>query len=251
MKDSYLYKPPQEKSRIVILCDHATNKVPEWINGGSLGISAEDMERHIAYDVGALRVSEYLADFFDAHLLATQFSRLVIDPNRGEDDPTLIMKFYDRTIVEANRKITESGRHERIAKLHRPYHKAISSTLSKIRETGETPIIISIHSFTNQLNGRTPRPWHIGILSAEDRHLAEIILQEFRQQKNIIVGDNEPYSGALKGDTLDQHGIHNQIPHALIEIRNDLIHSEEGQAKWAKICGDVISSSLKKGGYIG
>ena len=250
MSDAFIHIKPQNPSPIIILCDHASNHVPDWVSGGDLGVDEADMNRHIAYDVGALGVSKLMAQALDGHLIASQFSRLVIDPNRGLDDPTLIMKVYDKTMIPANRNMRDDERIQRIERLHKPYHRKIAEVISDIRESKKEPIIIAMHSFTKQLRGRAERPWHIGILSAEDRRLAELLIKEFSAIDGICVGDNEPYHGALEGDTLDQHGIRQGIVHGLIEVRNDLIEDESGQAKWAQICVDVVKSCLIQGGHL-
>lgn len=241
---------PQTPSNLVILCDHATNIVPNWINNGDLGVSIEDMNRHIAYDVGALAVSTALVKMLGAHLIHSNFSRLVIDPNRGEDDPTLIMRFYDKTIITANRNITHEDRMRRIENLHRPYHDAIRNALSSIRSQGDEPVVISIHSFTKQLRNLSPRPWHIGILYGDDARLSAPLLTEFNKIEGICVGDNQPYHGALEGDTLDMHGIRDGISHTLIEIRNDLISERDGQNKWAEICHQTLQKTFKNEGLM-
>ena len=246
--EPFIYTPPETESNIVILCDHATNIVPGWVHNGSLGISEDDMGRHIAYDVGALAVSKILAQMMNAHMVASQFSRLVIDPNRGEDDPTLIMKIYDRTIIEANRSVSPQERETRIVKLHRPYHDKIESVMAGIKENGRSPVIISMHSFTKQLRGRDQRPWHVGILSGDDRRMADEVISAYEAFDGICVGDNEPYHGALEGDTLDQHGIRSGIQHCLIEIRNDLIEETNGQQKWAETTYQALAKTIKKMG---
>ena len=167
------YKPYQiegqdRSSQIVVICDHATNTVPDFVSDGNLGISPCDMSRHIAYDVGALGVSKRLAQQLNAPLIYSNFSRLVIDPNRGEDDPTLVMQLYDGSIIPANRAITDVDKKQRLANCYRPYHAALGTLLAD----RDNPIIISIHTFTKQLNGYGPRPWQVGILYANDERLA-------------------------------------------------------------------------------
>ncbi len=101
--ESYEIIGEDRSSRWLVTCDHACNRVPDWINGGDLGICADDMERHIAYDVGAAGVTRALADILGAPAVLSRFSRIVIDPNRGEDDPSLLMLLYDGKIIPANR----------------------------------------------------------------------------------------------------------------------------------------------------
>ena len=156
-------------ARWLITCDHATNHVPPFAGGGDLGLPREDMERHIAYDVGAYEVSKLLGEMLDAPVVASNFSRLVIDPNRGEDDPTLLMKLYDGTIIPANRHAGEAELKERLENCYRPYHRA----LARLAERPRT-VIVSVHSFTRQLRGRPPRPWEIGILFPEGERFSTL-----------------------------------------------------------------------------
>lgn len=231
-------------SRVLVLCDHASNHVPEDVNGGHLGISAQDMSRHIAYDIGARGTALALAEMLKAPMLACRFSRLVIDPNRGEDDPTIMMKIYDHTIVEGNRFADAAEKQRRIEAHHRPYHAAITAHLAAITKRGEVPILVSVHSFTPQLNGRPKRPWHIGILWGKDGRIAEPLIGKLGENPDICVGNNEPYSGELHGDTMYFHATRNGLPHVLIELRHDLITTPEGQQKWAAILAAPLSDII-------
>lgn len=231
-------------SRWLVTCDHATNRVPEWVNGGNLGICAEDMGRHIAYDVGAAGVTRFLAEALDAPAILSDFSRLVIDPNRGEDDPTLLMKLYDGTIIPANRHADTAELTERLERLHRPYHAAYEALAARRADT----VICAIHSFTPCLKGRAPRPWQVGVLYSHlDERLALPLIDRLRAEPDLCVGDNEPYSGHLPGDAIDRHALQSGRPNILIEVRNDLIADEAGQRHWAErlapICKQVLAAS--------
>ena len=215
-------------SRWVISCDHASNHVPAEVGGGSLGIAAEDMARHIAYDVGAAGVAERLGAALDAPVILGGFSRLVIDPNRGEDDPTLLMKLYDGTIIPANRQADDAEVERRLALFHRPYHAALAGLMTRPGAR-----LLAIHSFTPRLRGRPPRPWHVGVLSAHDRRLADPLLALLAAEPDLVVGDNEPYAGHLPGDSVDRHALAQGRLNALIELRNDLIRDAAGQEYWA------------------
>ncbi|WP_374393827.1 N-formylglutamate amidohydrolase, partial [Tabrizicola sp.] len=138
--------------RWLVTCDHASNHVPDWVGGGDLGIPAEDMARHIAWDVGAAGVASELGRLLDSPVILSDFSRLVIDPNRGEDDPTLVMQLYDGTIIPANRHIAAEGIEERLDRLYRPYHAAYAR-LAALRPDR---VIVAVHSFTPCLRGRAP-----------------------------------------------------------------------------------------------
>ena len=230
----------ERRSRWLIICDHATNRVPDFVNGGSLGISDEDMARHIAYDVGAAGVAIRLADQLSAPVVLSNFSRLVIDPNRGEDDPTLLMRLYDGTIIPANRAADEAMRNERLNACYRPYHKALTEMAARQEDT----VIVSVHSFTPQFKGRSKRPWHAGLLYADDERLSLPLIDLLRREPGLIIGANEPYSGHLKGDTIDRHALATGRQNTLIEIRNDLISDDAGQVEWADRFARLLPEAL-------
>lgn len=222
---------PDAPSDLLFLCDHATNFVPEFVR--DLGLSAQDMARHIAFDPGAEAVALLMAAQFEAATVASRFSRLVIDPNRGADDPTLVMQLYDGTIISGNAGLTANEIAERRTRLYDPYHAAIRSQIDRIMARGQTPKLISLHSFTPKLRGKPARPWQIGVLYAHDTRLAHPLLASLRDDADLTIGDNEPYNGALKGDCMDQHGLSRGIAHVLIEVRNDLIATAKDQSYWA------------------
>lgn len=227
-------------SRWLITCDHATNRVPPWVCGGDLGIAPADMARHIAYDVGAAGLASRLAALMDAPAIFSDFSRLVIDPNRGEDDPTLLMRLYDGTVIPANRDANKVERQHRLNRLHRPYHAA----LARLAGTRADRCICAIHSFTPQLRGRPMRPWQVGILySWQDVRLGPPMVQACRRA-GWVTGENQPYDGHLDGDSIDRHALKHGRPNVLIEVRNDLIAEEAGQAEWAERLAPVIAETL-------
>ena len=149
---------PDAMSRVILVCDHARNAVPPEID---LGLPTEEMARHIAWDVGARGVTLGLVARLGAGAVLSTFSRLVIDPNRGEDDPTLVMRVCDGTIVPGNRHISPAEIERRKGAYHRPYHAAIRAAIEAVMGAGEMPALVSIHSFTPQFRGRAwrPRKW--------------------------------------------------------------------------------------------
>lgn len=229
--------------RWLITCDHATNMVPQQVGDGSLGLAREDMERHIAYDVGAYSVAQHLGVLLDAPVIASNFSRLVIDPNRGEDDPTVLMKLYDGTIIPGNRHADRVETERRMELAYRPYHRQLTRMAAR-----PGAVILAIHSFTRQLRGHDPRPWEICVLYAGDDRLARPLLELLSAASEAEIGDNQPYSGHLPGDSIDRHALAQGRPNALIELRNDLIGDHAGQRMWAERLAPILQKALEKSG---
>jgi predicted N-formylglutamate amidohydrolase len=222
---------------VLVLCDHAGNALPPAY--GDLGVPAAEFRRHIAYDPGAAGVSRALASALGAPAVFANFSRLLIDANRGADDPTLIMRMSDGTIIPGNARVDEREREARIALCHAPYHRAVAAAVDRALTTGRPPMIVSMHSFTPVWRGK-PRPWHAGVLSDADRRLAAPLLEALRADPELVVGDNAPYSGGMEGDTLDVHGAKRGLASVIIEIRQDLIADDAGIAAWAARLAPII-----------
>lgn len=231
-------------SRWLVTCDHASNAVPSCVNGGGLGICAAEMARHIAWDVGAAGVARALARRLDAPAILSTFSRLVIDPNRGEDDPTLVMKLYDGTIIPANRHVGPDETERRLDTYHRPYHRALAELAGRRADT----VICAVHSMTPRLNGRAPRPWEVAVLySHKDTRLALPLIAALRAAGHVT-GDNQPYNGHLDGDAIDRHALRPGRPNVLIEVRNDLIGDRAGQDLWADRLAPILQDVLGASG---
>ncbi len=227
----------------VVTCDHASNAVPDWVAGGDLGLPPWDMARHIAYDVGAAGLARALARHLDSPAILARFSRLVIDPNRGEDDPTLVMRLYDGSIIPANRRLGPREAAARLDRLYRPYHDALEALLAR----REAPAILAVHSFTPQLKGRPPRPWQVAVLHSHlDGRLAHPLLRRLGAERDLCVGDNKPYSGHLPGDSVDRHALQPGRLNVLVELRNDLIATPEEQEAWAARLAPLLRDSLSE-----
>lgn len=228
------------KSGIVLICDHASNNLPSEY--GSLGLEHKEFERHIAYDIGAADVTRAVAKRLNAPAVLSNFSRLLIDPNRDKNDPTLIMQLSDGSIIPHNYPITEKEKEKRIRDFYKPYDDAIGRLIERAaQQNGQSPMVVSIHSFTPVWRGKS-RPWHIGLLWDNDRRIFDPLFKDLSKISNIVVGNNQPYDGALKGDTMYRHCTKNGIAHILIEVRQDLITREEGVNKWA----DYLLSPIEK-----
>jgi predicted N-formylglutamate amidohydrolase len=214
---------------VLFLCDHATNALPK--SYGTLGLEQADLLRHIAYDIGAAWITRRLASVFGAPAVLSRFSRLLIDPNRGADDPTLVAKLSDRRIIPGNASIGEDEIAARRDTFWCPYRRTISARIDAMVARGPLPIVISIHSFTPTWRG-DQRPWEVGILWDSDPRLA-LPLIEALAADGLVIGDNEPYDGALVGDTLDEEVTRRGLAGLLIETRQDLIDTQEKAEAWA------------------
>lgn len=227
-------------SPFVILCDHASNRIPERY--GDLGLSASERLSHIAWDPGALAVSRVLSDLLDAPLVESTVSRLIIDCNRALDAPDLIWTLSERTRIAANENITAEERDYRIAQFHRPFHGAIDVLLEARRHAGVETIVVCMHSFTPVFLGKK-RPWPIGVIHGRDERFTRAFRDAMAAERpELNIGWNEPYA-ALNGVTLtlEKHGDGRGLEATMIEIRNDEILSPEGVGQWA----GLIARSLQ------
>ena len=225
---------------LVLIADHARNALPDEY--GDLGLPENEFRRHIAYDIGVEAVTTQLAAMTGAPAVFANFSRLLIDPNRGEDDPTLIRQLYDGTVVPANYPMAPDERQRRIERFYQPYHDAVAAMIASVHAaTGRSPFVFSVHSFTPRMQGRE-RPWHVGVLWDSDPRAVDPLLEMLRSDPALVVGDNEPYDGALRGDTMFKHCIANGFAHALIEIRQDLIADGNGARAWAERLAPMLDA---------
>jgi predicted N-formylglutamate amidohydrolase len=229
------------RSGLLLLCDHASNALPPEY--GSLGLPQSQLDRHIGWDIGAAEATRALAERFGAPAILTRYSRLLIDPNRGADDPTLVMRISDGALVPGNARIDEAEIARRVEHYHRPYHAAIEAELDRILGLGIVPIVFAVHSFTPVWRG-VQRPWHVTLLWDKDPRVAQAMIAHFREDPALIVGDNEPYDGCLEGDTLYHHATSRGLPHALIELRQDLVGTPAGVKAWAGRTGDGLGRLL-------
>ncbi len=226
---------------LLLLCDHATNFLPRAFK--SLGLDQAQLARHIAWDIGIAEVTRDIARRLDAPAVMTHFSRLIVDPNRPLDDPTLIPQIGDGVIVPGNRDLSAEDRQRRLDTFHRPYHRAIDRTLDAMAARGPGPAVVSMHSFTPVMKG-FERPWQIGVLWNDDPRLPRPVMANLRAQ-GIAVGDNEPYSGRGGcGHTLQEHADRRGLANVLIEVRQDLIDTHQGATQWAALLAKVLSEVL-------
>lgn len=218
----------------VIVCDHATNFIPPDLN--NLGLSGEDLTRHIAWDIGAAAVAERLSERFDSPAVFCGTSRLVVDCNRQLDAHDLIPEVGDGTIIPGNSDLSEAEKLHRVNRYFQPYHAAVEQLLESRNHT----VFLSVHSMTDRMKG-VFRPWPISLSSYRDRTLVEPLLISMRE---FSIGDNQPYDLDPKVDySTPFHAIRRGLPHLQVEFRQDEIGTEDGQKLWAGRFGDAIAKS--------
>ena len=248
MKDSgrslIVAENPQGRGPFVILCDHASNRIPDAFQ--SFGFAEDALQTHIAWDRGALSVARILSAKLDAPLFWPDASRLIIDCNRASDASSLIVTESEGRPVPANRVLSKEERSRRLDHIHAPYHDAIDSCLDRRRADRRPTALIAIHSFTPVYFGKA-RPWQVGILFDDDRRLADLLIGGFESDPALTVGVNEPYSPADGVYyTLRRHAQPQGLPSVMIEIRNDEISDEASQRSWAEQLADILFAATPR-----
>jgi predicted N-formylglutamate amidohydrolase len=222
---------PQGTSPFFLLGDHAGRQIPARL--GDLGLPAQELERHIAWDPGIAPVTRMMSERLDATAILQLYSRLVIDCNRPIGSETSIATLSETTEIPGNCDLTPHDKAARADEIFIPYHDAIRHALDARAAQKRSTILIAMHSFTPVYKGER-RPWHAGVLYRETA-LAQILLKLLRAEDGLIVGDNEPYT--VNDDTdfsIPVHGEQRRLPHAAIEIRQDLIATPQQQTAWAE-----------------
>ncbi|MCC5795271.1 MAG: N-formylglutamate amidohydrolase [Chromatiales bacterium] len=225
---------------VLIVCDHASNRVPRALD--QLGLPEAALLDHVAWDIGAGGTARELGQRLGLPVLLNNYSRLVIDCNRKLDDLTSIAVRSDGWEIPGNQGVDEAGRERRADAIFHPYHLAIEARLARF--AGTVPAVIAIHSFTPQMAGLA-RPWHVGVLWDTDPRIAMPLLEGLRALPGIVVGDNEPYSGRHPADyTMDHHGEAAGRPHVSLELRQDLLGTAEAVSRWAGLLAEVLTPIL-------
>lgn len=211
---------------ILVVSDHASNRVPDDID---LGIDPALLSQHIAVDIGVADVGEMMAQRPGIAAFQGNVSRLVCDFNRDEHLPTVVPIASDGHAIPGN-ALDYAGHEARLARFFRPYHDALEALLADIPQA----LILSLHSFTQQLaSSNDPRPWHVGVLYNEDDRAARVAIPML-EAEGLCVGDQLPYSGKLLNATMNRHAEADGRPYLGIEVRQDLIATPEGQSKWSE-----------------
>jgi predicted N-formylglutamate amidohydrolase len=233
----------QGQAKVLLVGDHVSNLIPRSLE--QLGLEDWVLQQHVAYDIGTRKLLTHLVDHLDAPAVMAGYSRLVVDLNRSLEDASVMPEVSDNIPIPGNQGLSTEQRNRRIHSFYTPYRAAIDHALHDFRQRDIVPALIAIHSFTPQMAG-IERPWHIGLLWDKDPRIPLQLLERLRAHpENINVGDNEPYSGKHPADyTIDHHAEAAGLPHVSIEVRQDLVNTEQGAEKWATILADALSEIL-------
>lgn len=226
---------------VLLIADHASNYIPAQYN--NLGLTDDQLSRHIAYDIGTWSFTHKLAKKLNVPAVLSKFSRLLIDPNRGEADPTLVMRIADGEIVQGNRDIDLLQKNQRIESFYRPYDAAIGDMIDEFKDYDVSPSLFSIHSFTPTWRGNL-RPTEVGMLWHEAKDFTMRVVDALKADTHYVVHDNQPYKGGLVGDTMDRHGLAKGLEHSLLELRQDYMSSDEGIDEWVEIFANILPKTV-------
>jgi predicted N-formylglutamate amidohydrolase len=232
---AFLAERRKGKSSFVIAVDHASARIPRRL--GDLGLPPTELERHVAWDIGALAVARLISEALDAPLVAQNYSRLVIDCNRYPDTETSIPATAELHQVPGNVGISDAEIRARREEIFEPYHNALTALLEQRESDNRPTILFAQHTMTDVFKGVT-REMHAAVLYGLDRRFAGFALDALRENKEFVIADNEPYT-VVQGVhyTIPFHAESRGIPNLEIEIRQDLVSERAGQIAWAeRIC---------------
>jgi predicted N-formylglutamate amidohydrolase len=222
----------QGQSNFVIVVDHASRRIPRRLN--DLGLPASELQRHIAWDIGAFGVARQVAAALDAPLVAQNYSRLVIDCNRDPTVATSIPRLSELIEIPGNIDLTAAEAAARRVEIFDPYHNRVSALLDERQAAARPAILVAQHTMTDVYKG-VRRDMHAAVLYNRDRRFAGIVLDMLRRETDLLIADNEPYFVSDETDyTIPRHGEARGLPHVEIEIRQDLVSDDAGQAAWAQ-----------------
>lgn len=228
---------------VILLCDHATNHVPAAYD--SLGLADEHFEDHIAYDIGAEAVTRKICDMMGAPAVLGPVSRLLIDCNRGPDQPSMVPPVSDGIQIPANRDLTPAQIQARMDAYYHPFHEACDTLIADHLADDVVPLVLGVHSFTPTMNGED-RVWHVGFLWNQDPRLAQALIGLLERETDLVIGDNMPYSGKELYYTMQRHGADHGLPQTTLEIRQDLVDTDDKARQWAELIAESLEECLRR-----
>lgn len=234
---------PDATLPLLLIGDHAGRAVPRALD--NLGLGADAFGRHIAWDIGAAGVARGVARRLGASAVLANYTRLLIDPNRPLGDSDCVPSKSDGVPIPGNQNLSVLDIEARGRAVYWPYHGAIDLALARLKQNGDVPMLLSVHSFTPALmSAGSARPWHAGVMASRDLRFSDALLAALSAEPGMCTAFNEPYSGITHGYCLKIHGLAQGIPHAQIEIRQDLICTPAGEAWWADLLARLLPAIM-------
>ncbi len=239
MSEAWIILGEPKRDGILLVCDHASNHIPGDID---LGLDADLLQTHIAWDIGVSGVADYLVSLTDCAAFMAHQSRLVVDLNRDAIDLSVIPESSDGHLIRGN-CLDGLSRNARLNRYFYPYHERLELLLRTTRPA----LILSLHSFTPRLTSDPDgvRPWEIGILYNEQDVASQMAIAHL-EGEGIAIGDQLPYSGKKLNATMNRHAEANEIPYVGIEIRQDLIADAAGQERFAALLGEMAQYVVER-----
>lgn len=241
----YRIENPRGKAPILIVCDHASNRVPAALD--NVGLSRAELAKHIAWDPGTEDIGRYMSEKLDATAFFATYSRIVVDVNRGENSPECMREVSDHIHVPGNKNLSAAEKRQRLDEIFWPYHRALAAQIKTYRKKGIVPLIVSLHSFTPEMDGYK-RPWEIGVLWNKEETIARRLVESLcAQNPGMVVGENEPYTlkqASLSKNTIKTHAEDAGLPYVIVEFRQDLVGKKRDALKWGRIFIEALAPIL-------
>jgi predicted N-formylglutamate amidohydrolase len=230
----------------VFVCDHASRALPRAL--GSLGLPPSELERHIAWDIGAASLARGLQRALGGFLILQNYSRLVIDCNRPLSSPDSIVTQSEDTVIPGNLALSREQAEVRAVSIFEPYHARIRRELDERAASGRASFLIFVHSFTPAFRG-VARSWHAGVLHLENARAARALLAALRLEPGLVVGDNEPYAASTLTDFgLVEHAERRALPYVELEVRQDLLGDASGIVTWTERLARLLPRAFATSG---
>lgn len=227
------------KSRFLLTADHAGRAIPRAL--GDLGVSAAEMERHIAWDIGIAGVTRRLSALLDAPAVLQVYSRLVIDCNRGPGVASAFPEVSEATEIPGNKGLDAAAKAARRAAIFEPYHAEIKALVVARKR----PVYVAMHSFT-PIYMEQARPMQVAVLYNRSPRLSRALAVLLREEGGLVVGENAPYQLTDETDYgVPVHAEARGLDYLEIEIRQDLVQDEAGQAEWAERLARLLPLALE------
>jgi predicted N-formylglutamate amidohydrolase len=234
----------ERRSAFLIAVDHASPRLPRSL--GDLGLTAPDLGRHIAWDIGALGIARAMGALLDAPVIAQNYSRLVIDCNRDPNAASSIPEVSEDTPIPGNQQLTKEAIAARRTEVFEPYHAHLRARLDQRKYRSRPTVLIAQHTMTDVFKG-VRREMHAAVLYNRDRRFALRVLDLLRRETGLHIGDNEPYRVSDASDyTIPVHAEAHGLPYVGIEVRQDLVASEDGQTEWAERLARALEAAYEE-----